>query len=258
MHRQGTTVEPEHAVPQSLMSHLLELRTRLLRSVAAVVALMLVLIPFANPLYTALAQPLMQQLPHGASMIATGVAAPFLAPFKFAMMLAVYLAMPLVLHQAWAFVAPGLYRRERVLAVPMLVSSVVLFYLGMAFAYFVVFPIVFGFFAAAAPAGVLVMTDVTSYLDFVLTLFLAFGIAFEVPVIVVLLVSTGFVETATLRKARPYVIVGAFFVGMLLTPPDVFSQTMLAVPVWLLYEIGILVSNLLSKRPLDGRAPEAD
>lgn len=233
---------------QSLMSHLLELRTRLLRSVAAVVVLMFALIPFANPLYTALARPLMMRLPEGASMIATGVAAPFLAPFKFAMMLAVYLAMPLVLHQAWAFVAPGLYRRERVLALPMLISSVALFYLGMAFAYFVVFPIIFGFFATAAPAGVLVMTDVTSYLDFVLTLFLAFGMAFEVPVIVVLLVSLGFVDIPTLRKGRPYVIVGAFVVGMLLTPPDVFSQTILAVPVWLLFELGLLVAHVLARR----------
>ncbi len=251
-------MEAEEEPQQSLMSHLLELRTRLLRSVAAVAVLMFALIPFANPLYSALARPLMLRLPEGASMIATGVAAPFLAPFKFAMMLAVYLAMPLVLHQAWAFVAPGLYRRERVLALPMLISSVALFYLGMAFAYFVVFPIIFGFFATAAPAGVLVMTDVTSYLDFVLTLFLAFGIAFEVPVIVVLLVSLGFVDTATLRKGRPYVIVGAFIVGMLLTPPDVFSQTILAVPVWLLFEIGVLVASLLSRRALHGATPEPD
>ncbi len=241
-------MEAEQGPQQSLMSHLLELRTRLLRSVAAVVVLMFALIPFANPLYSALARPLMLRLPEGASMIATGVAAPFLAPFKFAMMLAVYLAMPLVLHQAWAFVAPGLYRRERILALPMLISSVALFYLGMAFAYFVVFPIIFGFFATAAPAGVLVMTDVTSYLDFVLTLFLAFGIAFEVPVVVVLLVSTGFVDIAALRKGRPYVIVGAFVVGMLLTPPDVFSQTILAVPVWLLFELGLLVASLLTTR----------
>lgn len=241
-------MEPEEAPQQSLMSHLLELRTRLLRSAVIIVVLMFSLMPFANPLYTTLAQPLMQRLPEGASMIATGVAAPFLAPFKFAMMLAVYLAMPLVLHQAWAFVAPGLYLRERALALPMLISSVLLFYLGMAFAYFVVFPIIFGFFAAAAPAGVLVMTDVTSYLDFVLTLFLAFGVAFEVPVIVVLLVSLGFVDIATLRKGRPYVIVGAFIVGMLLTPPDVFSQTILAVPVWLLFELGLLVASVLSRR----------
>ncbi len=241
-------MEPEQAPQQSLMSHLLELRTRLLRSVAAVVVLMFALMPFANPLYSALARPLMQRLPQGASMIATGVAAPFLAPFKFAMMLAVYLAMPFVFYQAWAFVAPGLYLRERALALPMLISSVALFYLGMAFAYFVVFPIIFGFFATAAPAGVLVMTDVTSYLDFVLTLFLAFGVAFEVPVIVVLLVSLGFADIATLRKGRPYVIVGAFVVGMLLTPPDVFSQTILAVPVWLLFEIGLVVAGLLAKR----------
>lgn len=251
-------MEPEQSPPQSLMTHLLELRSRLLKSVAAVVVLMVALMPFAKVLYAALARPLMQHLPEGASMIATGVAAPFVAPFKFAMMLAVYLAMPFVFYQVWAFVAPGLYRREQVLALPMLISSVVLFYLGMVFAYFLVFPVIFGFFASAAPTGVLVMTDVTSYLDFVLTLFLAFGIAFEVPVVVVLLVQLGFVDLATLRKGRPYVIVGAFVVGMLLTPPDVFSQTILAVPVWLLFEIGVLVASLLSKRALPSAAPEPD
>lgn len=251
-------MEPEQSPPQSLMTHLLELRSRLLKSVAAVVVLMVALMPFAKVLYAALARPLMQHLPEGASMIATGVAAPFVAPFKFAMMLAVYLAMPFVFYQVWAFVAPGLYRRERVLALPILISSVVLFYLGMAFAYFLVFPVIFGFFASAAPTGVLVMTDVTSYLDFVLTLFLTFGIAFEVPVVVVLLVQLGFVDLATLRKGRPYVIVGAFVVGMLLTPPDMFSQTILAVPVWLLFEAGVLVASLLSKRALQNPAPEPD
>jgi sec-independent protein translocase protein TatC len=181
-------------------------------------------------------------------MIATGVAAPFMVPFKFAAMLAVYLAVPYVLYQVWAFVAPGLYRRERAFAVPLLVSSVVLFYTGMAFAYFLVFPVVLGFFASAAPAGVLVMTDVSSYLDFVLTLFLAFGMAFEVPVIVVLLVLVGFVDVATLRRARPYVVVGAFVVGMVLTPPDMFSQTLLALPICLLFEIGVWVAALLGRR----------
>lgn len=241
-------MEPEQAPPQSLMTHLLELRSRLLKSVAAVVVLMVALLPFAKVLYATLAQPLMQHLPEGASMIATGVAAPFLVPFKFAMMLAVYLAMPFVFYQIWAFVAPGLYRREQVLALPILISSVVLFYLGMAFAYFLVFPVIFGFFASAAPTGVLVMTDVSSYLDFVLTLFLAFGAAFEVPVVVVLLVQLGFVDIATLRKGRPYVIVGAFVIGMVLTPPDIFSQTILAVPMCLLFEVGLVVASLLTKR----------
>ncbi len=241
-------MEPDAAPAQSLISHLLELRSRLLRSVAAVVVCMVALLPFANRLYALLARPMIESLPQGASMIATGVAAPFMVPFKFAAMLAVYLAMPYVLYQVWAFVAPGLYRRERVFAMPLLVSSVVLFYTGMAFAYFLVFPVVLGFFASTAPAGVLVMTDVSSYLDFVLTLFLAFGVAFEVPVIVVLLVLVGFVDVATLRRARPYVVVGAFVVGMLLTPPDMFSQTLLAVPICLLYEIGLQVANVLGRR----------
>ncbi|HCZ47783.1 MAG TPA: twin-arginine translocase subunit TatC [Gammaproteobacteria bacterium] len=236
------------APPQSLMAHLLELRTRLLRAVAAVLLCMVALLPFAKPLYAVLAQPLIEQLPAGASMIATGVAAPFMAPFKFVMMLAVYLAMPVVLHQLWAFVAPGLYRREKALALPLLVSAMVLFYLGMAFAYFAVFPVIFGFFASAAPAGVLVMTDVSSYLDFVLTLFLAFGVAFEVPVVVVLLVVGGFVDVATLQRARPYLIVVAFVIGMVLTPPDIFSQAILALPMCLLFEVGLLVARALVRR----------
>ena len=241
-------MEPESVPAQSLISHLLELRSRVLRSVAAVVLCMVALLPFANRLYALLAKPMLASLPQGASMIATGVAAPFMVPFKFAAMLAVYLAVPYVLYQVWAFVAPGLYRRERVFAVPLLISSVVLFYSGMAFAYFLVFPVVLGFFASTAPAGVLVMTDVSSYLDFVLTLFLAFGVAFEVPVIVVLLVLVGFVDVATLRQARPYVVVGAFLVGMLLTPPDMFSQTLLALPICLLFEIGLWVAGLLGRR----------
>ena len=241
-------MEPDSAPAQSLIAHLLELRTRLLRSVGAVLLCMVALLPFANRLYALLARPMIESLPQGASMIATGVAAPFMVPIKFASMLALYLAMPYVLYQAWAFVAPGLYQRERTFAMPLLISAVVLFYAGMAFAYFLVFPVVLGFFAATAPAGVLVMTDVSSYLDFVLTLFLAFGVAFEVPVIVVLLVLVGFVDMATLRQARPYVVVGAFVVGMLLTPPDMFSQTLLAVPICLLYEIGLRVAALLARR----------
>lgn len=241
-------MEPDATPAQSLISHLLELRSRLLRALVAVLVCMGALLPFANRLYALLARPMIESLPQGASMIATGVAAPFMVPFKFAGMLAVYLAMPYVLYEVWAFVAPGLYRRERVFAMPLLVSSVVLFYAGMAFAYFLVFPVVLGFFASTAPAGVLVMTDVSSYLDFVLTLFLAFGVAFEVPVIVVLLVLVGFVDVAALRQARPYVVVGAFVVGMLLTPPDMFSQTLLAVPICLLYEIGLRVADLLGRR----------
>ena len=241
-------MEPDQEPSQSLISHLLELRSRLLRSAVAILFGMMALLPFANRLYTALAQPMMRSLPQGASMIATGVAAPFMVPFKFAMMVAVYLAMPYVLYQVWAFVAPGLYRRERAFALPLLVSAVVLFYTGMAFAYFLVFPMIFGFFASTAPAGVLVMTDVASYLDFVLAMFLAFGVAFEVPVVVVLLVLLGFVDVPTLRQTRPYVIVGAFVIGMLLTPPDMFSQTLLAVPICLLFEAGLQVSALLARR----------
>lgn len=241
-------MEPEQAPSQSLISHLLELRSRLLRSAAAILLCMMALVPFANRLYTALAQPMMRSLPEGASMIATGVAAPFMVPFKFAMMLAVYIAMPYVLYQVWAFVAPGLYRREQAFALPLLVSAVLLFYTGMAFAYFLVFPIIFGFFASTAPAGVVVMTDVASYLDFVLTMFLAFGVAFEVPVVVVLTVLLGFVDVPALRQARPYVIVGAFVIGMLLTPPDMFSQTLLAVPICLLFEAGLQVSAIVARR----------
>lgn len=241
-------MEPESAPAQSLISHLLELRSRLLRAVVAVLVCMAALLPFANRLYALLARPMIESLPQGASMIATGVAAPFMVPVKFAAMLAVYLAMPYVLYQLWAFVAPGLYRRERVFALPLLVSSVVLFYTGMAFAYFLVFPLIFKFFATTAPAGVLVMTDVASYLDFVLALFLAFGVAFEVPVVVVLLVLLGFVSVASLREARPYVIVGAFILGMLLTPPDMFSQTLLAVPICLLYEIGLRAAAVVARR----------
>ena len=180
-----------------------------------------------------------------------------MVPIKFASMLALYVAMPYVLYQAWAFVAPGLYQRERTFAMPLLISAVVLFYAGMAFAYFLVFPVVLGFFAATAPVGVLVMTDVSSYLDFVLTLFLAFGVAFEVPVIVVLLVLVGFVDMATLRQARPYVVVGAFAIGMLLTPPDMFSQTLLAVPICLLYEIGLWVAAVLGRRAAARQAVNA-
>ena len=250
-------MEPDEAPSQSLISHLLELRSRLLRSTAAILLGMMVLLPFANRLYTALAQPMMRSLPQGTSMIATGVAAPFMVPFKFAMMLAVYLAMPYVLYQVWAFVAPGLYRRERAFALPLLVSAVLLFYTGMAFAYFLVFPVIFGFFASTAPVGVLVMTDVASYLDFVLAMFLAFGVAFEVPVVVVLMVLLGFVDVPTLRQARPYVIVGAFVIGMLLTPPDMFSQTLLAVPICLLFEAGLQVSALLARRGAAGGAVNA-
>jgi sec-independent protein translocase protein TatC len=239
---------PEELPEASLMSHLLELRSRLLKAVGAVLAVFLCLLPFTQQVFEAVAQPLMSQLPEGATMIATQVASPFLTPFKASFYVAILLAIPIVIYQIWAFVAPGLYRREKRLAVPLLISSVLLFYVGVAFAYWVVFPIMFGFFATAAPAGVQVMTDINSYLDFVLVLFIAFGVAFEVPVATVLLVLTGIVGIDALTRNRQYVFLGAFVVGMLLTPPDVFSQTLLAIPMYLLYEAGIIMARILSQQ----------
>lgn len=240
--------EPE----QSFLSHLVELRSRLLRAMLAVLLVFLALLPFARSLYGWLAQPLLLALPKGASMVAIEVASPLLAPLKLTLFVALAVALPFVLYQLWAFVAPGLYRHERRLALPLLISSTLLFYLGCAFAYFVVFPLIFAFFAAMAPEGVAVATDIARYLDFVLALFLAFGLAFEVPVAIVIAVALGWVGPEQLVQARPYVIVGAFVVGMLLTPPDVFSQTLLAVPICLLYEAGILAARLLVRA---ARAP---
>jgi len=234
----------ETAAEGSLVSHLMELRNRLLKAIAAVLVIFVALTPFADSIFTLVADPLMRQLPAGTSMIATQVAAPFLTPFKLTLVVAIALAMPVVLYQTWAFVAPGLYSQERRFALPLLASSVLLFYLGIAFAYFVVFPLMFGFFTATAPEGVTVMTDITSYLGFVLALFFAFGLAFEVPVATVLLVWAGLVTPAALARHRAYVLLGAFVVGMMLTPPDVISQTLLALPVYLLYEVGIVLSRL--------------
>jgi sec-independent protein translocase protein TatC len=228
---------------QPFISHLVELRDRLLRIVLVVALVFLALVPFANTLFTALSGPLTAHLPEGSSMVAIEVASPFLTPFKLSLVLAVFIAMPFLLYQAWAFVAPGLYRHERRLVMPLMVSSTVLFYAGAAFAYFVVFPLVFKFLTSTAPEGVAVMTDISRYLDFVLTLFFAFGLAFEVPVLTVLLVWTGMTTQDGLREKRPYIIVGAFVVGMLLTPPDIISQTLLAVPVLLLFELGIIFSG---------------
>ncbi len=228
---------------QPFMSHLMELRDRVLRMVLAVLVAFLLLMPFANQLFSLLAGPLTAHLPEGSSMIAIEVASPFLIPFKLALVMAIFLAMPFILYQVWGFVAPGLYRHERSKVMPLLVSSTLLFYAGAAFAYFVVFPLVFAFLTGTAPEGVSVMTDIGKYLDFVLTLFFAFGVAFEVPIATILLVWSGTVTPATLRKQRPYVIVGAFVIGMLLTPPDVISQTLLALPMWLLYEVGIIMSR---------------
>jgi sec-independent protein translocase protein TatC len=228
---------------QPLIYHLIELRDRLLRVVLVVGVVFIALVPFSNTLFSLLSGPLMAHMPADSSMIAIEVASPFLIPFKLTLFLALFISIPYVLYQLWSFVAPGLYTHERRLAFPLLVSSTVLFYTGAVFAYFVVFPLVFAFFTGTAPQGVAVMTDISRYLDFVLTLFFAFGAAFEVPVLTVLLVWTGMATQESLREKRPYIIVGAFVIGMLLTPPDVISQTLLAVPVWLLFELGVYFSG---------------
>ncbi len=236
---------------QPFISHLIELRDRLIRMVVAVVLVFLVLFPFANEIYTMMAAPIVAKLPEGATMIATQVASPFLTPFKLALVVAVFVAMPYLLYQLWGFVAPGLYQHEKRLAVPLLASSIVLFYLGMLFAYFVVFPIVFAFFSSVTPDGVLQMPDIAFYLEFVLKLFFAFGIAFEIPVATILLVAIQAVTPEQLARQRPYVIVVAFVAGMLLTPPDVISQTLLAIPMWVLFELGIILSGfLVRQRPV--------
>ena len=227
------------------MSHLVELRDRLLRAVAAVFVVFLCLAPFASRIFQIVARPLMDKLPPGATMIATQVVSPFITPIKTTFFVALFLAMPVVLYQAWAFVAPGLYRKERRFAVPLLVSSVVLFYVGVSFAYFLVFPTVFGFLASTTPTGVTMMTDINSYLDFALFTCFSFGAAFEVPVATVLLIATGLVSADTLAKQRPYVFLGAFIVGAVLTPPDVLSQVMLAVPMYLLFEGGLAMARLM-------------
>jgi len=227
----------------TLVEHLVELRDRLLRVVLTVAVFLLLLFPFANKLYTLLAKPLLRHLPEGGSMIATEVASPFLTPFKLCLVLAIFLAMPVALYQLWAFVAPGLYKDERKLVFPLMVTSTFLFYLGMAFAYYVVFPLMFAFFNATVPDGVEIMTDISKYLDFVLKIFFAFGIAFEVPIATILVVWAGFTTPNALAKKRPYVIVGAFVLGMLLTPPDAISQTLLAIPMWILFELGVFFSR---------------
>jgi len=234
-------------IEDTFISHLIEMRDRLLRAVIAVVVIFICLFPWAQDLYALLAKPLLASLPQGGQMIATEVTTPFFVPIKVTMMAAFLLAMPWVFYQAWAFVAPGLYQNEKRIGVPLVVASVVLFLLGMAFAYFLVFPMVFGFIVGVAPEGVAVMTDIGKYLDFVMTLFMAFGITFEVPVAVVLLVKMGMVSIAKLREIRPYVIVGAFVIGAIFTPPDVISQFMLAVPMWILYELGIVFASLITK-----------
>jgi sec-independent protein translocase protein TatC len=235
------------AEPDSFMSHLIELRDRLLRCVVALLLVFVCLFPWARDLYALLAQPMLASMPTGGQLIATEVTAPFFVPMKVTMMAAFVIALPYLLYQVWAFVAPGLYAHERKLVAPLIITSTLLFICGMAFAYYLVFPVVFHFMVSVAPAGVAVMTDIGKYLDFVLTLFLAFGVTFEVPVAVVILVRMGVVSVAKLKEIRPYMIVGAFVLGAVFTPPDVVSQVMLAVPLWLLYEVGIYVSQWITK-----------
>ena len=238
--------------PDSFMSHLVELRDRLLRCVIALALVFICLFPWARDLYSMLAKPLLASLPAGGQLIATEVTAPFFVPIKVTMMAAMVIALPYLLYQIWAFVAPGLYAHEKKLVMPLVTTSTVLFLCGMAFAYFLVFPIVFHFMVSVAPEGVAVMTDIGKYLDFVLSLFLAFGVTFEVPVAVVILVRMGLVSIAKLKEIRPYIIVGAFVVGAIFTPPDVVSQVMLAVPLWVLYELGIFVSQWITKPGSEG------
>jgi len=241
------TQEPEQLAEGTLISHLLELRDRLLRAFLAVIVVFIPIVFFANEVFTFVAQPLIDQLPKGASLIATSVISPFMTPFKLAFFVALFLAMPFVLHQVWAFVAPGLYRHEKRFALPLLVSSIILFYAGIAFAYFIVFPVMFQFFANTTPAGVTMMTDIANYMDFVLTMFLCFGLAFEIPVVVVLLVLTGLVKVDKLTEIRGYVLIGIFVVAALLTPPDAISQTIMAVPMYLLYEGGLAMARLMNR-----------
>lgn len=250
--------EEEVLEESSLISHLVELRDRLIRMTLTVLAIFLCLFPFAEQIFTLVAQPLIDQLPEDSTMIATQVASPFLTPFKTTLWVALFLAMPVVIYQAWAFVAPGLYKKEKRFAIPLVVSSIVLFYCGVAFAYGVVFPLMFAFFNAVAPEGVAVMTDINHYLDFVLVIFFAFGMAFEVPIATVMLVWSGLTSAESLAANRAYVFLGAFVAGMLLTPPDIISQTLLAVPIYLLYEAGIIMARIMLSKEEKGSGAAED
>jgi len=248
----GNQIPPEQQ-EMSLIEHLLELRNRLLKMVLAVLICFALIYPFANELYLWLSQPLRDLLPVDQTMIATDVTSPFFAPLKLALVVSVFAAIPIILYQLWKFVAPGLYAHEKRLAFPLLFTSVVLFYSGAAFAYYVVFPLVFGFFTAIGPEGIVQLPDITSYLNFVLKMFFAFGVAFEIPIATVLLILTGATTPADLAEKRPYVVVACFIIGMLLTPPDIISQTLLAVPMWILFEFGIIFGRIAS-RPASGEA----
>ncbi|WP_263770212.1 twin-arginine translocase subunit TatC [Propionivibrio soli] len=244
----------ESAPEESFLSHLIELRDRLIRALLAIAIVFVCLFPWAKELYALLAQPLLATLPKGGQMIATDVVGVFLVPMKVALMVAFLIALPYVLYQAWAFIAPGLYAHEKKLALPLVAASVLLFFVGMAFAYFLVFPTVFGFMAKVAPEGVAWMTDIEKYLSFVMTTFIAFGVTFEVPVIVIVLVKVGIVELATLREWRSYVIVGAFVIAAIFTPPDVISQLMLAIPLCLLFELGLLMARFVTRPAVEESA----
>ncbi len=242
--------------PLPLVAHLTELRDRLLRALLSVLVVFIGLFPFANDIYAFVSEPLRKLLPPGATMIATDVASPFLTPFKLTLVTAIFIAIPYILYQAWAFVAPGMYKHEKRFAVPLLASSIALFYAGAAFAYFVVFPLVFAFFTSVGPEGITMMTDINSYLSFVLKLFFAFGVAFEIPIVAVLLIWAGITTAEELGRKRPYIIVGCFIIGMVLTPPDVISQTLLAVPMWCLFEIGVFFGRVVQKRKADAEDGE--
>ncbi|MCC4289854.1 twin-arginine translocase subunit TatC [Vreelandella aquamarina] len=259
MSMSGDSPEPHNDQSQApLIEHLIELRSRLMKAVVVILVVFLGLYAFANDIYSFVADPLMSLLPEGSQMIATEVASPFLAPFKLTLVVAVFIAIPFVLHQAWAFVAPGLYDNEKMLAIPILVSSVALFYAGAAFAYYVVFPLLFEFFTQTGPENVAVMTDINQYLNFVLKLFFAFGVAFEIPIATFLLILSGATTVESLSKKRPYIVLGCFVIGMLLTPPDVISQSLLAIPMYLLYEVGLLFGRLVRKRRAEADAEDQE
>lgn len=234
--------------PLPLITHLSELRDRLLRAILAVLLVFLGLFPFANEIYMYVSEPLRALLPEGSTMIATEVASPFLTPFKLTLVASLFLAIPYVLYQAWAFVAPGMYKNEKRLAIPLLFSSVLLFYAGAAFAYYVVFPLIFGFFTSVGPGDVTIMTDINRYLDFVLKLFFAFGLAFEIPIAAIIMIRVGITTADDLAKKRPYIVVSCFVLGMLLTPPDIVSQSLLAIPMWILFEIGVQFGRLITPK----------
>ncbi|GHE95614.1 twin-arginine translocase subunit TatC [Thalassotalea profundi] len=228
----------------TLFDHLLELRSRLLKAVLSVLVIFCSMIYFANDIYEYVSEPLLATMPEGGQMIATDVASSFFAPFKLTIVLAIFLAMPFILYQVWSFIAPGLYRKEKRLVAPLMFGSTFLFYAGIAFSYFVVFPLIFSFFTSVAPQGVSIATDISSYLDFVLKLFFAFGIAFEIPIAIILMCWTGFTDPKSLKAKRPYIVVGAFVIGMLLTPPDIISQTLLAIPMLILFEVGVFIASM--------------